>query len=265
MLTTTADLATYLEQGRLEGEWLSAFGLPMRAAVAHGPVSVDLLSKGELARYRSISGIERRRAWLTGKAAHKRLLRRSGRDEDTECIGIPPHGISLSQRDEFAIAVGLASTGANDEKDGRDPEDLEGGEGPAGMEGILDAPETGAVASRPSLRGVGVAVEGAHPITSEWGQAVFSPAEWGLLSGMDAGPMDDERRERAFLRAWTVKSAVFRADPGNLGRRLLDYKLGNPLARKGWAGLAGGSQVTGKFQYLVHYLGGWHISVAVLR
>jgi hypothetical protein len=230
MLTTAADLAMYLEQGGLEGEWLSAFGVPLRAAVAHAPVSVDLLSKGELARYRSISGIERRRAWLTGRAALKRWLRRSDLDEDTERIGIPPHGISLSMRDGFAIAVGAASDGSENR-----------------------------------LRGLGVAAEGSLPITSEWGQALFSPEEWGFLSGKDAGPVDEERRERAFLRAWTVKSAVFRADPGSLGRRLPDYRLGNPLARKGWAGIAGGCGVTGKFQYLVHYLGGWHIAVAVLR
>jgi hypothetical protein len=252
MLTTMADLAAYLEEGGLEKEWLSAFGVPLRAAVAQGPVSVDFLSKGELARYRSVSGIERRRAWLTGRAALKRWLRRSDLDEDTEAIGFPSYGLSVSSCGGFAITMGIDSRASAK------------GEAPEGMGRNGEPPAPEPVGTGSAFRGIGLALQAARPFSGDSGRTAFSPGEWAALSGMD-GSEDPERRERAVLRALAAKTAVFRADSESPGRSLSGYRLGNPLARKGWAFSAGASRVTGRFQYLAHYLGGWHISVAVLR
>lgn len=43
----------------------------------------------------------------------------------------------------------------------------------------------------------------------------------------------------ALVRLWTVKEAVFKADPGNSGRGLLDYQVADPTARRGEARVAG--------------------------
>jgi 4'-phosphopantetheinyl transferase EntD len=53
---------------------------------------------------------------------------------------------------------------------------------------------------------------------------------------LDACPLDARPRER--LRLWTLKEALFKADPGNADRRYGDYELADPAAHRGACGPA---------------------------
>jgi 4'-phosphopantetheinyl transferase EntD len=224
MITAIAGLAGYLEEGGLEAEWRSALGMDIRAAVAQAPVSPDLLSPGELRRYRLLPDPERRRAWLTGRAALKRLLRRLDLASDTSGLEFPAAGLSLSHAGGIALAVACA--------------------------------EIGGTALSRSSRGLGVDIEADRSMRPESARFFLGPEERERISALAEG------HERALLRAWTIKEAVFKSDPDNRGRLLADYRLADAAARRGSACMKNGPRVTGGFRYLSHHLAGWHISVA---
>src|SRR4051794_30904516 len=105
MIETLPGIAAYLEEGGLAAEWQRALGLKVVAAVAYAPISVDLLTPGELARYRTLGGPDRRRAWLTGRAALRRLLRRLDRGPDTAGLAFPAPDMSLTHSGGVAVAI----------------------------------------------------------------------------------------------------------------------------------------------------------------
>lgn len=229
MIETAFGLAAYLEQGGLDGDWHAALGIGIRAAVASSPLPVDVLTPGELERYRRLQDPVRRRTWLTGRAALKRLLRRLDRASDTSLVDFPAADISLSHSGGIALAVACAETFSE----------------PASA----------------SARGLGVDIEADRSLRPEAARFFLTPDEQERLArpGPGAAGMDHAQE---LLRAWTIKEAVFKSDPDNRGRMLADYRLADAAARVGTARLAKASEVTGGFRYISHHLAGWRISVA---
>jgi len=74
--------------------------------------------------------------------------------------------------------------------------------------------------------GLGVDLEIRRSLPAEAARFFLSRGERELLPDPE-GP--------ALLRLWTVKEAVFKADPGNSGRGLLDYQVADPTVRRGEA------------------------------
>lgn len=73
--------------------------------------------------------------------------------------------------------------------------------------------------------------------------------------------LDPARRGRWRLCLWTVKEAVFKADPANRDRILTDYRLSAPLA---WSGLARAVHGAAAIRYACFSLPCGALSVAVL-
>jgi acyl carrier protein len=71
------------------------------------------------------------------------------------------------------------------------------------------------------------------------------------------GRLPERDRNREQLRLWTVKEALFKADPDNHSTVLLDYRV-DPAARSGGAARPGGPAAT----YLSGRLPGAHVTVA---
>jgi hypothetical protein len=225
MIETATSIAAYLEEGGLAAEWRMALNADVKTAVALTPVSVDLLSNGELTSYRLLEGTDRRRAWLMGRAALKRLLRRLDRNTDTSRLVFPAPGISLAQAGGLALAIACDDLSA-----------------PAGF--VRED------------RCLGLGLEMEHPFRRESARVFLSQRELERLAPMFEG------QETGLLRARTIKEAVFKADPGNRGRGLADYCLADPAARKGRARLREDIG-KGEFRYISHRLSEWHISAAV--
>ena len=226
-MATLSGVAAYLEEGGLIGEWRLAWGLEVRAAAAFSPLSVDLLTAGELARYRTLSDTLRRRDWLTGRAALRRLLRRLDLGPDTSSLEFPAANISLTHSAGMAVAVAC-----------------------------LDA----------SAPGLGVDLEAERPMRPESAQFFLSEGELAKLAGRGALDGSVECGD-ALLRLWTAKEALFKSDLGNRNRVLTDYAVADPMVRRGRAGMRAGLQMAdgnpGKeFRYVSHRLVGWHLSLA---
>ncbi len=80
----------------------------------------------------------------------------------------------------------------------------------------------------PAVHGIGVDLELRAGIAAAAARFYLKPAEAALA-----------RSDRERLRLWTVKEAVFKADPANAGRWLFDYALPAPAAWRGVATAAG--------------------------
>lgn len=104
LFKTCPGIAAFLEDGALAGEWSSALGLDVEAAAACAPLSTDLLTPGELARYRTLD-VSVRRAWLTGRAALRRLFARLELDPETADLAFPSSRFSLSHAGGLSVAI----------------------------------------------------------------------------------------------------------------------------------------------------------------
>jgi acyl carrier protein len=78
------------------------------------------------------------------------------------------------------------------------------------------------------------------------------------LAWLDAAGNDEHARNDEHVRLWTVKEALFKADPGNAGTVLRSYALADPGSRAGYA--RRGPDV--RFSYGSTRLGERHLSVA---
>ncbi len=90
------------------------------------------------------------------------------------------------------------------------------------------------------VHGLGIDLELRAGIAAAAARFYLTPREAAHAEGRGAGA-DRER-----LRLWTVKEAVFKADPANASRSLYDYELAVPGA---WAGLAGAATSRLTFEY----------------
>jgi hypothetical protein len=185
----------------LERRLAATLGVGIRVALASRPIPLGGLSPREGARARRLAGTPRLRPWLLGRAALKRLLLLAGASEDTSALEFPHPWLSLTHGGDLAVAVA-------------------------------------APAAR--LRGIGVDYEclreclreRRRPVDPRAARFFLGPAEEAWVTGLPA-----PAREPALLRLWTVKEAVFKADPRNRDRGLADYLLdGSPASAAGRVG-----------------------------
>ncbi|MBO0852332.1 MAG: 4'-phosphopantetheinyl transferase superfamily protein [Nocardia sp.] len=101
-----------------------------------------------------------------------------------------------------------------------------------------------------SVLGVGIDIERPRPVDPR-------TARFFLTESEAAHATDPDQH----LRLWTVKEAVFKADPGNAERLLFDYRLDDPAAAAGIARLPDRPDI--RFHYRSQMLGRTYISVAV--
>jgi hypothetical protein len=106
----------------------------------------------------------------------------------------------------------------------------------------------------PKLLGLGVDLEVKSVPKPETAPRFLNPAEMVWLRRMD-----DPDRPKMLHRLWTVKEAIFKADPENAGRTLKQYGLADP-------GYAAGKARRGErvFYYASFEVPGGFLSVAVL-
>jgi 4'-phosphopantetheinyl transferase EntD len=109
----------------------------------------------------------------------------------------------------------------------------------------------------PALRGVGVDLELRPALRRETARWFLGPHERRWLARCRAAEAPSE-----LLRLWTVKEAVFKADPRNQGRVLASYRLPAPAGPSGMAAVAG---APGSFEYVSVAFGDGALSAAVSR
>ncbi|MFI9724079.1 4'-phosphopantetheinyl transferase superfamily protein [Streptomyces sp. NPDC052396] len=88
----------------------------------------------------------------------------------------------------------------------------------------------GAVTGTAALHGFGVDLEAERALRVDTSRFFLDPRERSWLASL---PEDDRAVHR--LRLWTVKEALFKADPDNHRTVLLDYATADPAARCGRA------------------------------
>jgi acyl carrier protein len=118
----------------------------------------------------------------------------------------------------------------------------------------------GVVAPLPwRLAGVGVDIEPERPVDPRTARFFLTGPERDWLSAVDAG-----RRGGELLRLWTVKEALFKADPANRGTTLAHYQTRDPAAPAGPAGALGTpDRATPAFGYASRRLfDAFHLTVA---
>ena len=94
-----------LREPAIEAAVRRALGAALRVAVARQPLAPADLSSGERSTLHGFTSTARRREWLTGRAALKRLLARLGADGDTSRIVFPHAQLALTHSRGVAIAV----------------------------------------------------------------------------------------------------------------------------------------------------------------
>jgi len=99
-------MLTPFDARSIEAAARRALGLELCLVVAARPLHRAALSAGESAVFRSLATAARRREWLTGRLALKRLLERLGAEADTSAIAFPHARYSLSHSAGVAVAAG---------------------------------------------------------------------------------------------------------------------------------------------------------------
>ena len=107
-----------------------------------------------------------------------------------------------------------------------------------------------ASAVRDDVVGVGVDVETQSALRPETARFFLTGDELAVVGSDDA----------ILLRLWTIKEALFKANPHNAGTTLLDYRLVDPLAP---AGAAHGPQRCPRLHYMTTTAGSSIVSVAI--
>lgn len=106
------------------------------------------------------------------------------------------------------------------------------------------------------VRGVGVDMELRKPPLLETAGFFLTESEQDQLLELSSAA-----RPAALLRQWTIKEALYKANPANDGTHLRAYALDDPTARNGAAHLAGAPHLD--FQYLTAELPRGYLSVAL--
>ncbi|MFG2631679.1 4'-phosphopantetheinyl transferase family protein [Streptomyces sp. NPDC048473] len=106
------------------------------------------------------------------------------------------------------------------------------------------------------VRGVGVDIELRKPSPLETARLFLTSRERERLLALPIAA-----RPGALLRQWTVKEALYKANPANAGTHLRAYALDNPAARNGTARLTGAPQL--EFRYRTLELPHGYLSVAL--
>ncbi len=227
---------SFLEHG-LERE----LGVAAQVCVGREPANPAALSAGERARFERLGGEERRRAWLRGRMALKNLLRRLGEDGDTSALEFPHRRFSLSHSAGFAVAVGTCA-----------PPSAPAPNGAARAAGETRSDAPGAI------RGIGVDLELDRRVKSATARFFLTEAERRVVDELPAA-----ERTRALLRLWTVKEALYKADPENAGSWFTAYAIEDPRRSSGHAARATAGNEGGEMRFMTFPLSGGYLSFAV--
>ncbi len=134
-----------------------------------------------------------------------------------------------------------------------EPPDTAGITFPNACYSLSHSPELAVAVGVPAGRahGVGVDVEPRRPVSLETGRFFLTTSERAWLDTV-ALP----RRADELLRLWTVKEAAFKANLGNAGTTLIQYRIDDPALAGGTASCGEGSftcsyaTAVGRFGYL---------------
>ncbi|MGW7518279.1 4'-phosphopantetheinyl transferase superfamily protein [Streptomyces sp. NPDC054796] len=166
------------------------------------------LTRRERATVRALSGEERQRQWLISRFALRLLLGMLGEPADSAGYAFPHPWLSLSHTRGAAAAAAAAYAGPA----------LAGVGVDVGVDAEADADAVRARTVRPDA-----------------GRFFLGDRERDWLAGLPEAERADE-----LARLWTVKEALFKADPANARTTLADYLPANAAARQGRAGRRGG-------------------------
>lgn len=108
----------------------------------------------------------------------------------------------------------------------------------------------------PSLAGIGVDLEPHRPADPRTARFFLDSREQAWLAGQPPA-----RRAAEHVRLWTLKEALFKADPANAGATLRDYRVRDAAARHGPAGRPHRPDLA--FGYVSGRLRGGHLSIAL--
>jgi hypothetical protein len=104
-MNDAGDLLEFVNGGGLTAACRQAFGIEAAACACIDPMAESRLTPGESEAYAKLSHPDRRKTWLTGRAALKGALRAVGRAEDTSLLCYPGDGFSLTHSGGVAVAV----------------------------------------------------------------------------------------------------------------------------------------------------------------
>lgn len=177
-------------------------GLTCVAYRAECPLPLTALTSGEKAMYEELTHPNRQRAWRTGRSALKAALQAVDLPTDTALITWPYPQASLTHTTQ------------------------------AHSDGSCTAL---AVATTAPILGIGMDMEPARVVQPQTARFFLTDLEQQALEAFSS-----ELRPDALLRLWTVKEAVFKADPHNVGRVLRHYQIEDLPAMGGpcWVGRA---------------------------
>ena len=104
--------------------------------------------------------------------------------------------------------------------------------------------------------GIGIDLELLRPVDARAARFFLTAAERAWVERLPSA-----RRAVELLRLWTIKEALFKADPLNRGMGLADYSLAEPAADRGRVEIRRGSVL--ELRYLSHTLEAGFLSAAV--
>ena len=109
-----------------------------------------------------------------------------------------------------------------------------------------------------NLRGIGIDLELRPPARDATARFFLNPAERTAVAALGK-----DRRREALGRLWVIKEALFKSDPRNRGRMLLDYGVDDIGAASGRAQLPGG-EPKGALYYTAFEVPGGHLAVSLM-
>ena len=95
-----------LDETQLERTLTEGLGVPVIITISEDAMDHRQLSAGEMQRFTELKTTPRRRSWLRGRHALKRLLVRMGESDDTSSISFPHSRFSLTHAASYALAAG---------------------------------------------------------------------------------------------------------------------------------------------------------------
>ncbi len=94
------------DESQLERTLVEELGIQLIITISEDALDHRQLSAGEMERFAELKTTPRRRCWLRGRQALKRLLVRMGESDDTSCIRFPHRRLSLTHAASYAVAAG---------------------------------------------------------------------------------------------------------------------------------------------------------------
>ena len=109
-----------------------------------------------------------------------------------------------------------------------------------------------------NLRGIGIDLELRPPVREAAARFFLNSAERAAIAALGK-----DRRREALGRLWVIKEALFKSDPRNRGRMLLDYGVDDIGAATGWARRPGNTP-NGSLYYAAFDVPGGHLAVSLM-